>query len=217
MRKWMAGLCALFLLLAGCSPTAEPSDTPLPTEEETVVSDTMDKVERLMAMRDLDEIFALEDDTDFATALSSALCDWTNYGEHLELLSPEAQVFYLCGQLDSEINSNGFVGFIFESYGQWAPETVDALETIGAPQTADILRRAIALLPDGVCPRDHTQREGLLFEDEDKYYTAYNALDEEFYAYPDGVLTDLYVAYARDHRDCFSEPEQKAPLPHEEI
>lgn len=207
MRKWIMGLCALFLLLAGCSPAAEPSDTPLPTEEETAVS-VMDKVKRLMAMRDLDEIFALEDDTDFATALSSALCDWTDYGESLDGLSPEAQTFYLCDILEMQVNNDGFVGFIFESYGQWAPETVDALETIGAPQTADILRRAIALLPDGVCPRDYTQRNDLLFEDEDKYYTAYNALDEEFYAYPDGVLSDLYVTYARDHRDCFSAPEK---------
>lgn len=217
MRKRMAGLCVLFLLLAGCAPAAEVPDTNALIEEESPVSDPMNKVEQLMSMRDLDEIFALEDDTDFAIALSSALCDWTNYGECLDLLSSEAQVFYLCEQLDTAINSDGFVSFIFERYGQWAPETVDALEIIGAPQTADILRRAIALLPDEICPRDYTQRNDLLFEAEDKYYTAYNALDEEFYTYPDGVLTDLYIAYARDHRDCFSEPEQKAPLPHEEI
>ena len=123
------------------------------------MSDRMDKVKQLMSMRDLDEIFALEDDTDFAIALSSALCDWTNYGEKLDILSPEAQVFYLCNTLDEKVNNDGLIGFIFESYGQWAPETAEALETVGAPQTADILRRAIALLPDGVCPRDYAQRE----------------------------------------------------------
>ena len=207
MRKWMAGLCALFLLLAGCSPAAEPSDTPLPTEEETVVSDTMDKVERLMAMRDLDEIFALEDDTDFAIALSSALCDWTDYGESLDGLSPEAQSFYLCYSLDAEVNNGGFSSFIYNSTGQWGPETIEALETVGAPQTAELLRQVIALLVCDEYPRDIIERNEILNLSSDAFDRSIDELDNAFFASPDGVLQDLYVTYARDHRDCFSEPE----------
>lgn len=205
--KQLIVLCSLLFLLMGCGPVDEaPSVSTTPAEEGVNVSDRMEKVDRLMEMRDLDEIFALEDDTDFCIALSSALADWTEYGERLDRLSPEAQVFYLCEALDGMVNSDGFYGFILESYGRWAPETVDALETIGAPKTADIVRRAIALLPDGVCPRDYIERETILLDNDEYYYEAYDALDEEFYAYPDGALQNLYAAYAREHRDCFSQP-----------
>ena len=61
----------LLLLTAGCQ-----SGPNIPTEEESAVS-IMDDVDRLSSMRDLEEIFALEDDNEFGIALSSALDDWT--------------------------------------------------------------------------------------------------------------------------------------------
>jgi len=70
--------------------------------------DERNSLEQLMAMRDMDEIFALEDVTDFVTALSSALWDRTESGKHLDAVSPEARVFYLCNALDAEVNNGGF-------------------------------------------------------------------------------------------------------------
>ncbi len=172
------------------------------------MADIKESLDRLMAMRDPDEIFALEDDTDFGTALFSALCDWTEFGERLDAVSLEAQVFYLCLTLDNEVNSNGLYGFLIESYGRWAPETADALEAIGAPGTANILRRAIALFPDGPFPRDYEEREKLLLDKKASYSKECDKLDREFYAYPDGMLQDLYISYARNHQDCFSAPEK---------
>jgi len=152
----------------------------------------------------LDVIFALEDDTDFCIALSSVLDEKTDYGERLEELAPAAQVFYLCNALDAKVNSDGFYGFLLESWGRWTPETVDALETVGAPKTAELLRRAAALFPAGPFPRDDGEREELLLEEDEAYSEECGELDDEFYAYPDGLLQTLYAAYARDHRDDFS-------------
>ena len=193
----------LLLLSAGYQPTN------IPTGEESAVS-VMDDVNRLNSMRDLDEIFALEGDNEFSIAFSSALEDWTEYGEHLEALSPEARIFYLCNAIERDVNCDGFLGYIFEHDGCYATETVVALETIGAPKTADILRRAIAFLPNGVCPTDYFEREDILFTDYDGYSSAYSELDEEFYSYPDGVLWQLNAAYARARRDSFSAPGEGA-------
>lgn len=202
-------LCALLFLLLGCVPVEEdPGVSSTPAEEGIDRSDIVGKVEQLMKMRDLDAIFALENDTDFCTALSSALEDWTEYGEYPDRLSPEGQVFYLCNALQEKVFNDGLYGFILESYGRWAPETVDALETVGAPQTADILRRVIALLPNGICPKDDIERETILLDNADYYSEAYDALDDEFYADPDGDLQDLYAAYARAHRECFVQPKE---------
>ena len=208
MRKWIIGLCALFLLLAGCSPAEKSLNTSPPLVEESLMLDSVEQVKRLMSMRDLDEIFALEDDTDFAIALHSALCDWTDYGESLDVLSPEAQRFYLCYSLDAEVNNGGFSSFIYNSTGQWGPETIEALETVGAPQTAELLRQVIALLVCDEYPRDVIERNEILDLSSDAFDRSIDELDNAFFASPDGVLTDLYVTYARDHRDCFSAPEK---------
>lgn len=163
--------------------------------------DIHDHVGKLMAMRDLEEIFALENDTDFAIALSSASNGWTGFGKNLEVLSAEAQSFYLCNTVETEVNSDGFVGC-----GRYAPATVDALETVGASKTADIVRRAIALLPNSVCPEDYIERENILFTDFDGYSAAYDKLDEAFYQKPDGDLQTLYVAYAKKSKNAFAAP-----------
>ena len=163
----------------------------------------MDDVDQLMAMRDPEDIFALEDDTDFAIALSSALCDWTNGGESLEVLSTEAQVFFLCNALDAEVNNGGFSAFFYNSTGKWGPETIEALETVGAPQTAELLRQFLAPFPQDPYPRDQEERNELLLELPDSIADDLDALDDAFFAKPDGLLQDLYVAYAREHRDSF--------------
>lgn len=166
--------------------------------------DERNSLEQLMAMRDMDEIFALEDDTDFVTALSSALWDRTESGKHLDAVSPEARVFYLCNALDAEVNNGGFSAFFYNPSGQWGPETIDALETVGAPGTAELLRRFIALLPCDGYPRDIAVRNDVLLEVPDTFDANVGELDDEFYAGPDGSLQALYVTYARDHRDDFS-------------
>lgn len=166
--------------------------------------DKRNSLEQLMAMRDMDEIFALEDDTDFVTALSSALWDRTGFGKHLDAVSPEARVFCLCNALDAEVNNGGFSAFFYNPSGQWGPETTDALMTVGAPRTAELLRRFIALLPCDGYPRDITVRNEILLEVPEGFDADVGELDDEFYTEPDGSLQALYVAYARDHRDDFS-------------
>lgn len=210
MRKWLAGLCALFLPLTGCTPAAEEvPNTSTPTEEESLLADIADgveKIKQLSAMRDLDEIFALEDDTAFAIALSSALCDWTEFGEHLDVISPEAQVFYLCNTLDAEVNNGGFGAFIYNSSGQWGPETVEALKTVGASQTAELLRQVIDLFACDEYPRDLIERNNVLLNASLGAFEG--TINDAFFTYPDGLLQDLYISYARNHRDCFSAPEK---------
>ncbi len=207
--KCLAALLSVLLLLTSCAVPAQitPEPTSSPTESEKVsVMDLNEKVKQLSAMRDLDEIFALEDDTDFAIALDSTLCDWSNYGEALDVLSPEAQTFFLCAALDAEVNNGGFDAFFYNSTGKWGPETVGALETVGAPKTAELLRQFLAPFPQAPYPRDQEERNELLLALPDSITDNLNALDDVFFANPDGLLQDLYVSYAREHRDYFSAP-----------
>jgi len=65
-------------------------------------------------------------------------------------------------------------------------ETIEALEIIGAKNMADTVRRAAAMVPGGMPPKDRFARQHFLLE---KYpqAEASEALNDEFFGYPDNV------------------------------
>jgi hypothetical protein len=61
-----------------------------------------------------------------------------------------AKVFSSIWAVESEVNNGGFSQYFLNSSSETAGFVVEALETIDAPRTADICRRAIAAaFPDG--------------------------------------------------------------------
>jgi hypothetical protein len=88
----------------------------------------------------------------------------------------------LVGRLEGEVNNGGFDQFFFNSAGDRAADSIEALEAIGAHKTADIVRRACARFPGGMPPADRFARQEVLeivspdseaFEDEDQAFLAY--------------------------------------------
>src|SRR5438034_442431 len=72
----------------------------------------------------------------------------------LAALDERERTLFLVWSFTSEVDNGGFEQFFFNSGGGYAPETVDALERIGAPDVAALLERAIDLFPHGVVPRE---------------------------------------------------------------
>ena len=56
---------------------------------------------------DLEKIWNLADKTDFLMAINERLNARSSYGEYLERLSAEEQVFYICNLLEEEVNNGG--------------------------------------------------------------------------------------------------------------
>jgi len=88
----------------------------------------------------------------------------------------------LVNDLEMEINNGGFDQFFFNSTGDRAHETIDALLAIKASHTADILKSAVDKFPNGTVPTDRGERQTLLegvspdseaFEIEDKKFLEY--------------------------------------------
>jgi hypothetical protein len=104
--------------------------------------------------------------------------------------------------LDREINNGGFDQFFWNSSGDHAHETVRALEAIGAPQAAQIVREAIACFPAAVAPADRDQRADLMAKLPQSVRETWGTLDDRFYRYPDD-LTALLRRYAAANRAGF--------------
>jgi len=107
------------------------------------------------------------------------------------------EVARLIQMLEAEVNNGGFDQFFFNSAGDFTAETIEALETIGASSTADILKRAAVKFPGEMPPKDRGVRQDALLEISPEP-NAFQELDQEFYAYPDD-LSGLLGEYLSAH------------------
>jgi hypothetical protein len=108
---------------------------------------------------------------------------------------PGASVRELVADLEAELNNGGFHQFFFNSAGDRAAQTREALRAIGAVRTAALLERACARFPGGAPPVDGDERQVLMLtlaprSDE------FDAEDTAFYAGGED-LRALVEAYCR--------------------
>jgi hypothetical protein len=129
----------------------------------------------------------------------------TKFGkEDFEAQSIPQKVFSSIWAVESEVNNGGFSQYFLNYSSETAGFLVEAMNAIGAPQTADICKRAIvAAFPNGL-PSDpqaiSSAAAGFSEETEEKL----GALDNEFFSYPHN-LTDLLFSYVSKHPEEFGE------------
>ena len=119
------------------------------------------------------------------------------------LTEPE-RVFLCVWSLEAEVNNGGFSQFFENSAGDYASATAGALRSVGAPEMAALVERAIAPFgPEGP-PADRSQRQKLLNALPASAGELWGQLDKEFYglASPQQGLLALVEA----NRSAFLSP-----------
>jgi hypothetical protein len=103
----------------------------------------------------------------------------------------EAQdIAKLVGAFEAEVNNGGFDQFFFNSASDNTAEAIEALRTIGAEKTADLVLRAAAKFPGGMPPKEWTTRQNVLVDVVSPDADAFRELDQEFYGSSED-LSDL--------------------------
>lgn len=140
------------------------------------------------------------DQNQYLIDLSEVLCPLV-WDSPLGALSSAEQVVVCVYELEREVNNGGLDQFFRNSSGQYAVETLKALETIGAMSMAEIARTATDLVfPDGNVPADQEARDKLLDAGGDSLQGSLGELDSRFCEYPDD-LTALLFSYVQTHID----------------
>jgi hypothetical protein len=89
-------------------------------------------------------------------------CDAKAQRAGLARLNPIERIVVLVSRADFEIELGGLDSFYYNSAGDEAVPTVEALESVGAKLAGAALRAANGLFPGGAPPRNREQRfEGL--------------------------------------------------------
>jgi hypothetical protein len=120
------------------------------------------------------------------------------------------KVFSALWAVESEVNNGGFSQYFLNDSCETAPFVVEALDIIGALQTADICRRAIACAFPAGLPSTPDAIAAAASDFSEESMEELNALDDEFMSYPHN-LTDLLFAYVSKHPEDFG----TLPMPDE--
>lgn len=144
------------------------------------------------AVKDIQEIW-LETNTD----------NWYN---HIVSLPVKQKYSYMVVILYHQVCNGGFDQYFVNTYGQFAPETIDALNEIGAKQFAKLLKAAYEWINE---TGDDTKafRAGLrvgdnklLYSDDPGLEATMNGLDDEFYATDDDTpFLDILERWLTQH------------------
>lgn len=133
--------------------------------------------------------------------------DRASFGKvDFSLQSRPQKVFTAIWEAESEINNGGLAQYFYNGSCETAPFVVEAFEAIGAPRTAAILQRAIAVaFPNGL-PAAPEAISAAAEEFSEQTTEQLEALDSEFFEYPHN-LTELLFSFVSKH------PEEFGPLP----
>lgn len=112
-------------------------------------------------------------------------------------LAPE-QAFAAIWDLEGEINSGGFSGYLFNSAGDDAALARETLEAIGATESLAVFDDFLALLPGGSAGATQDDRQEQLDRmnealGEDEVEERLGALDQRFYATQDDLRARLFA------------------------
>jgi hypothetical protein len=137
--------------------------------------------------------------------ISLSESDKTRFGKQdFESQSTPQRVFSSIWALESEVNNGGFSQYFLNDSCTTAAFVAEALETIGAPRTADICRRAIITAFPAGLPETSERISTAAADFSDDVLKQLGTLDNEFFAYPHD-LTELLFAYVSKHPEEFGE------------
>ncbi len=159
------------------------------------------RMEAIRQRRDWDALFALEDSGDFMYCLPDLLYGLAGPEGSPEPLNHPQRVLFLCMTLENCAQCDSLFNFFDEGLSVYGLETAAALEELGAPQSAALLREVLALLPpEGYPVDDYAACRALCGG---PFGQAVEQADSRLADYPDGLLSGLYFAYAHAHREEF--------------
>lgn len=154
-------------------------------------------------MSKIGDILAIEDGTAFAIALSNLVFEAAERRGVENLTEAEFTAFVVDG-VEREVANGGFSQFYFNSAGDQARETVEALHRIGAHKMAELVEKANAAFGERGPNPDRDKRQEQLDEIGDTSEKLWNDLDGEWNDYPDDITT-LMRKYVQENRAAFRE------------
>jgi len=155
-------------------------------------------------MSKIDEILRMEDQTDIVIEIGQLLSNKSEKDKSFESLNEHEKNVIFIEMLEGQVNNGGFDQYFFNSSGEYAHETLKALEEINAPKMSEILNKAIMSFPSLPIPKDSEIRREVMEDLREDISDKWDKLDDEFYKYPEN-LAGLVIEYVKSNKSKFEE------------
>lgn len=153
----------------------------------------MQKRDKIVNDEDIEGLFSLKDNSDFSIALYEILVK--RHDENPNLLNSKQLNLFLCMHLENAGQADSILSFLQEWFPEQKEQIIKSLNQIGAIKSAEIIKKAVELLP---------KNNSWFFENSDEHSEKLmEKWDSEFSSYPDGSMRDLYRKYAEEHKSKF--------------
>lgn len=202
---------ATLLKLLGCTPKTienqktETSDS-LPSDIQKMLEDFNNRPIYKELTTDILEKVSDEDllQTIFDNLSEKLPTDYTKTYETVITFSKPKQAIYIIWLLEAEVNNGGFNQYYFNTSGQYAALTPEALKLVGADKFADLATKAnqVYIAENKKITKD---QDGTL-EGFSKSYdnNPLNKFDDEFYELnKNDMLQKIQIEYIRKHLNEF--------------
>ncbi|WP_210465765.1 DMP19 family protein [Rufibacter roseolus] len=150
----------------------------------------------------LEQLLEAEDTNSSIIKLDDYICKLCSWGEKMDALSQPQKLFFFNQNLEREINNGGFNQFYYNSSGDFAHQTVESLNAIGADKTAEILKKANGQFPNQTVPKDRAERQEIVEQIEEEANVVWEELDQQFFDYEDD-LNSLNLEFVRKNKSFF--------------
>lgn len=108
--------------------------------------------------------------------------------------------FLLCVLFEGEIANGGISQFLSNSSGDMAEETILALEKIGEPDIAKLLRKTLQCFPNGAVPKDCDARNDLIEQFDEKVEAQFDEFDRILWNHS---LSQSCYRFLQSHKNDF--------------
>jgi hypothetical protein len=141
-------------------------------------------------------------DPDYDLAIETYSAIWTRYEQlGFDKLTEQERTIFCTWQFVCEVNNGGFHLFLFNPSGEFAQETVVALENVQMHIAASLLKRVLRALPDPA--KDHqTRARQLVSLPQNIQDELFKKLTEEFFDSQENAYT-LQADYVRKNPGSF--------------
>lgn len=123
-------------------------------------------------------------------------CEW----DPSTLETGNVRDFLLCVLFEGEVAGGGVAQFLSNSSGDMAEETVLALEKIGEPKTATMLREVLRRFPNSVVPKNRDARNDLMEQFDEKVEEEFDKFDRTLWEHS---LSQSCYTFLQSHKNDF--------------
>ncbi len=153
-------------------------------------------------MSEIEKALLIKDETESILKIQELLWKKTELFEDFENLNEAEKTFLYVEILEAEINNGGFDQFFFNSSGDYANETLEALKRIGATKTAKIVEEAYSYFPENPIPKNNEKRREILENIDEQTSEKWTQLEDKFYLYEENI-GGLVLDYVRKNINEF--------------